>query len=442
MKNTKKLSKNEACNVRALAAEILLKMQQGQSLSALLPEYQNRVPAKDFPLLQEITFGVARVLPRLEKILTYLLDKPLKGKTRIVQCLLLVGLYQILYTRVPEFAAVDEVVNATKSLKVDNMRALVNAVLRRFLREKEEILTKADKHWHTMHPDWFINLLKPVYPNWREIIEANNQKPPMWLRVNAKIARDDYRQALQANGIETATDLHPQALRLLEACGVQKLPNFDEGDVTVQDVHAQWAARLLEPQNGELILDACAAPGGKTTHILELAPEAQVVALDVEENRLKRVRENLARLKQSAEIICADASNPQAWWKNKPQFDKILLDAPCSATGVIRRHPDIKWLRQPEDIPQLVALQYKILEAMWTLLKDNGTLLYATCSVLAQENRQQIERFLKAHPDAELVMLPFAGQTAESVGQQFLPQPDGGDGFFYAKLKKHSKESK
>lgn len=442
MKNTKKLSKNEACNVRALAAEILLKMQQGQSLSALLPEYQNRVPAKDFPLLQEITFGVARVLPRLEKILTYLLDKPLKGKTRIVQCLLLVGLYQILYTRVPEFAAVDEVVNATKSLKVDNMRALVNAVLRRFLREKEEILTKADKHWHTMHPDWFINLLKPVYPNWREIIEANNQKPPMWLRVNAKIARDDYRQALQANGIETATDLHPQALRLLEACGVQKLPNFDEGDVTVQDVHAQWAARLLEPQNGELILDACAAPGGKTTHILELAPEAQVVALDVEENRLKRVRENLARLKQSAEIICADASNPQAWWKNKPQFDKILLDAPCSATGVIRRHPDIKWLRQPEDIPQLVALQYKILEAMWGLLKDNGTLLYATCSVLAQENRQQIERFLKAHPDAELVILPFEGQTAESVGQQFLPQANGGDGFFYAKLKKQSKESK
>lgn len=427
-------------NLRAIAAEILLKMHQGQSLSALLPAYQSHLKTKDHALLQELTFGVARTMPRLDKILSLLINKPLKGKFKIVHCLLQVGLYQLLYTRVPEFAAVDEVVTATKVLNVEAMRSLVNAVLRKFLREKMDILAKVDQHWHSLHPDWLINLLKPEYPNWREIIDANNQKPPMWLRVNAKQHRDDYQQLLQTQGIATVIGKHSQALRLLDACAVSQLPYFNEGAVSVQDLHAQWAGNLLAPQNSELILDACAAPGGKTTHILELAPEAQVVALDIEENRLNRVRENLARLGQSATIICADASQPQKWWHGGVQFDRILLDAPCSATGVIRRHPDIKWLRQPEDIPLLVALQAQILDALWELLKPQGVLVYATCSLLPQENRLQIADFLHRHPDAVLMTLPFSENFSENtgvnttIGKQFLPSNEGGDGFYYAKL--------
>ncbi len=436
----KKNAKIPAWNVRAVAALCLCKMRtEGQSLSALLPEYQSKILAKDAPLLQALTFGVARVLPRLQKILAQLLDKPLKNKYAVVEDLLLVGLYQLLYMCIPPFAAVDEVVNATAVLKVEKMRGLVNAVLRRFLREQENILAIADKHWHTMHPDWFINLLKPVYPNWRDILAANNDQPPMWLRVNFNQDRETYAETLRLTGIDSVQGNAPQALRLTTPCNVQKLADFATGAATVQDLHAQWAAILLEPHNGERILDACAAPGGKTTHILEMAPQADVVALDIEENRLHRVQENLDRLGQKAKIICADASAPAAW--QDPQagkFDKILLDAPCSATGVIRRHPDIKWLRQPEDIPQLVMLQGKILNALWGELKAGGTLVYATCSVLPQENSEQIRQFLATHPDATLCELPFE-QAENAIGKQFLPTIDGGDGFYYAKLKKAEK---
>lgn len=439
--------KSTALSVRAVAAQVILQvLDQGKSLSALIPEVQSQIKSQDVPLLQEISFGVCRVLPRLEWILRLLLDKPLKGKTRIVHCLLLVGLYQLLYTRVPAHAAINEVVDATKSLKSDSFRGLVNGVLRRFLREQDSVLAVVDKHWQTQHPEWLVNKLKKAYPNWREIIEANNQKPPMWIRVNPQHGdKENYQQLLAEQDLTAMANEHPQALRLERPSAVQNLPLFAEGGVTVQDLHAQWSAILLEPQNGELILDACAAPGGKTTHILELAPKAKVVALDVEQNRLIRVKENLSRMQQQALVICGDASQPETWLedvanyveqdKSAVSFDRILLDAPCSATGVIRRHPDIKWLRQESDIAPLVELQGQILNALWEKLKPNGILLYATCSLLPEENAEQIARFLADHKEAKLEDLPF-GTEKSAVGFQFIPQADGGDGFYYAKLRK------
>lgn len=446
-KKPKTQAKPTALSVRAVAAQVILQvLDQGKSLSALIPEVQSQVKPQDVPLLQEITFGVCRVLPRLEWILRLLLDKPLKGKTRIVHCLLLVGLYQLLYTRVPAHAAINEVVDATKPLKSDSFRGLVNGVLRRFLREQDSVLAVVDKHWQTQHPEWLVNKLKRAYPNWREIIEANNQKPPMWIRVNPQHCdKQTYQQLLAEQDLFAVADEHPQALRLERPSAVQNLPLFAEGGVTVQDLQAQWSAILLEPQNGDLILDACAAPGGKTTHILELAPQAKVVALDLEQNRLTRVNENLHRMKQQALVICGDASRPETWLdevanyvaqtKSAVGFDRILLDAPCSATGVIRRHPDIKWLRQESDIAPLVALQRQILNALWEKLKPNGILLYATCSLLPEENSEQITHFLAEHQDAKLEDLPF-NVDKSAVGVQFIPQTDGGDGFYYAKLRK------
>ena len=426
-------------NARAVAAHIILQvLDQGKSLATLIPEAQSQVESKDLPLVQEIAFGVCRVLPRLENIIKQLVEKPLKGKTRPVHCLLLVGLYQLLYMRVPAHAAVDEVVNATKSLKLDSFRALTNGVLRRFLREQETILAKVDKHWQTLHPEWLVNKLKKAYPNWREIVEANNQKPPMWIRVNTQHTnRADYVGLLGdlAKNTENATACLPDcAIALEKAVSVNQLPHFEQGWATVQDAHAQWSAELLDAQNGEQILDACAAPGGKTTHILEKAPQAKVIALDIEEARLARVKENLARLNQQATVICGDASQPEQWLDNGVMFDRILLDAPCSATGVIRRHPDIKWLRKEEDIAELAALQSKILNALWARLKPNGILLYATCSILPEENTQQIQQFIANMPNAKLLEMDF--HREKMLEKQFFPQNHGGDGFFYAKLLK------
>ncbi|OOF46253.1 16S rRNA (cytosine(967)-C(5))-methyltransferase [Rodentibacter trehalosifermentans] len=445
MKKTAK--KSTALSSRAVAAQVILQvLDEGKSLSSLIPDVQACLKTQDLPLLQEICFGVCRVLPRLEQIIQQLVDKPLKGKTRIVHCLLLVGLYQLLYMRIPPHAAVDEVVNATKALKSDSFRGLVNGVLRRFLREQESILVQVDKHWQTLHPEWLVNKLKKAYPNWRDIIHANNQKPPMWLRVNTqKNSRETYRTLLEESAISADTASHPQALRLTSPIAVEKLPHFSQGAVTVQDLSAQWAAILLEPQNDEWILDACAAPGGKTTHILELAPQAKVIALDIEAHRLKRVEENLTRLNQQARVVCGDATQPDEWLakigQSAVQFDRILLDAPCSATGVIRRHPDIKWLRQETDIAPLVGLQERILKALWAKLKPNGILLYATCSVLPEENSEQIRRFLFTQPDAQLLPLPFRDEQnndKSAVGFQFIAQEKGGDGFYYAKLRKRA----
>ncbi|WIH19372.1 16S rRNA (cytosine(967)-C(5))-methyltransferase RsmB [Photobacterium damselae] len=423
-------------NVRAAAAQVIYQVvDQGQSLSTALPAAQQQIKERDQALLQEICYGVLRWLPRLESITQKLMDKPLKGKQRVFHHLILVGLYQLGYMRIPAHAAVAETVNATKNLKKPQLRGLVNAILRNYQRQQQELDAQAVSHdaGKYGHPSWLLKLLKQAYPNDVDAIcAANNTKAPMWLRVNRQHHnRDEYRKLLDAEGI--ATELHPQAgdaLRLLSPCDVYKLPGFEQGWVSVQDAAAQLAIEYLQPQAGELILDCCAAPGGKTAHILEHVPSAQVVAIDCDEHRLARVHDNLQRLNLQAKVLCADARYPDKWWDGD-KFDRILLDAPCSATGVIRRHPDIKWLRRGEDIAALAQLQAEIFDAMWLQLKSGGTLVYATCSITPQENRDQISAFLARTADATLV-----GSEATNPGRQILPGEENMDGFYYAVLQK------
>lgn len=423
-----------AYNLRSLAATAIGQvLDQGQSLSTVLPALQKNIADKDKALLQELCFGTLRVLPQLEWCIKQLMARPMTGKQRPLHYLIMVGLYQLVHTRIPAHAALAETVEGAVALKRPQLKGLVNGVLRQFQRQQESLLAEADaQESRYLHPSWLLARIKKAYPaQWESITEANNQRPPMWLRVNRlHHSRDDYLKLLQQAGITADVhDDYPDALRLAAPCPVTMLPGFAEGWVTVQDASAQGCIPLLAPQNGEHILDLCAAPGGKTTHILEAAPNAHVLAVDIDEQRLKRVQENLNRLQLQAEIKKGDGKDPQAW-ANDRVFDRILLDAPCSATGVIRRHPDIKWLRRNSDIDELVEVQKAILEAIWPRLKSGGVLLYATCSILPEENHEQIATFLASHPDATLV------ETGDRThpGIQNLPSAEAGDGFYYAKM--------
>ncbi|WP_417606128.1 16S rRNA (cytosine(967)-C(5))-methyltransferase RsmB [Oceanimonas baumannii] len=428
---------------RAAAANIVHRViNQGQSLSALLPRYQQEVAPKDRALLQELCFGTLRWYSRLDAIAKQLLEKPLKGKYQPVHALLLVGLYQLLYTRIPAHAALAETVAACKRIKADPFKGLVNGVLRNVQRQQQELEAKVDAlpQLQQAHPNWLMKRLQQAYPEqWQAIMAANNRHPPMWIRVNeGHHSRDQYMSLLADNGIEASPDpLAAQALRLARPADVSTLPGFAQGHCSVQDAAAQMAAQLLDAQPGELVLDACAAPGGKTAHILERQPAlSQLVAIDMDADRLQRVDQNLERIGLTATVLQGDASRPENWWQGPP-FDRILLDAPCSATGVIRRHPDIKWLRRPEDIAQLAALQSQILDTLWQQLKPGGMLLYATCSILPDENREQIKAFLARTPDA--VHQPLhAGDTVAQPGWQLLPGDDERDGFYYARIAKQA----
>ncbi|MGD8112614.1 16S rRNA (cytosine(967)-C(5))-methyltransferase RsmB [Vibrio sp. TRT 17S01] len=423
-------------NVRAAAANVLFQVvDKGQSLSNALPAAQQHIKPRDHALLQEICYGALRYLPRLESIAGQLMDKPLKGKQRVFHHLILVGIYQLSFMRIPAHAAVGETVEGTKALKGPRLRGLINAVLRNYQRSQEELDAFAVSHdaGKYGHPGWLLKLLKQAYPEqWENIVEANNNKAPMWLRVNHQHhTRDEYVQLLSNASIEHTTHSQAEdAIKLATPCDVYNLPGFEKGWVSVQDAAAQLSIDYLKPQDGELILDCCAAPGGKTAHILEQTQNAQVVAIDCDENRLKRVHDNLQRLNLTAQVICGDARKPKDWWQGE-QFDRILLDAPCSATGVIRRHPDIKWLRRAEDIQALAELQSEILDAMWQQLKPGGTLVYATCSITPQENRDQVKAFLERTPEAQL-----QGSEIENPGRQILPGEDDMDGFYYAVLRK------
>lgn len=422
-------------NLRSLAATAINQViDNGQSLSTVLPDLQRNINDKDKALLQEICFGVLRYLPKLEWFISQLMEKPLTGKQRTLHYLIMVGIYQLLYTRIPAHAALAETVNGAVALKRPQLKGLINGVLRSFQRQQVQLEERiANNNSQYLHPSWLLKRLQTAYPNeWQAIVEANNQRPPMWLRVNSL-----HHTAKQYLGLLEQVEItahlhptHPSAIRLEEPTAVTKLPGFEDGWSTVQDVSAQGCAELLEPQNGENILDLCAAPGGKTTHILELAPKANVLAVDIDETRLKRVKENLIRLKQHATVVQGDGTQPEKWADGQ-QFDRILLDAPCSATGVIRRHPDIKWLRRDSDINELAELQAKILEAVWPYLKTGGTLLYATCSIMPEENYLQIQKFLAKHTDARL-------NDGTEAGLQILPSAEGGDGFFYARLIKQA----
>ena len=425
----------KATNLRSLAAQLIERVvDKGESLSAILPGAQKTLADKDGALLQELCFGVMRTLPQLEALIGKLMERPLTGKQRVLHYLIMVGLYQVLYTRVPAHAALAETVAGAEVLKRANLKGLINGVLRQFQRQQETLIAEVDqgpqRYWH---PGWLLKRLQAAWPEqWQQIVEANNQRPPMWLRVNRQHhSREAWLALLQAEEKAAFTGDAPDALRLESPAPVSQLPGFDQGWVTVQDLSAQRCALLLEPQDNERILDLCAAPGGKTTHILEIAPKANVLAVDIDEQRLSRVHENLQRLGMQAEVRQGDGRKPEEWC-GEQQFDRILLDAPCSATGVIRRHPDIKWLRRDRDIAELASLQREILQAVWPRLKSGGTMIYATCSILPEENHQQIAAFLAEHDDAIGEKLP----QGEINGWQVFPSVDGGDGFFYAKLMK------
>ena len=427
-------------NPRLAAAKALAAVLNGKaSLNSSLPTQLDKVEDRDRGFTQDLAFGTARWQPRLSALAEKLLQKPFKAADADVEALLLVGLYQLLYTRVPAHAAIGETVGCADKLKKPWAKGLLNAVLRNAQRESEALLAELehDPVVRTAHPRWLQKSLKAFWPQqWEAICAANNAHPPMILRVNRRHhSRDAYLQLLIEAGIEAQPCTFSQdGIVLAEACDVRTLPGFAEGWISVQDEAAQLAADLLDLAPGQRVLDACCAPGGKTCHILEVEPQlAGVVAVDLEAKRLVRVRENLERLGLSAELIAADGRDTATWWDGKP-FQRILLDAPCSATGVIRRHPDIKLTRQPDDIPALAALQGELLDAMWPTLEVGGILLYATCSTLPTENTEVIEAFLARTPGAR--ELDIAGEFGikQPHGRQLLAQEGGHDGFYYAKL--------
>jgi len=427
-------------NPRLAAARALAAVLSGKaSLNSSLPAQLDKVDERDRGLTQDLAFGTARWQPRLDLLAAQLLQKPFKAADADVQALLLVGLYQLFYTRIPAHAAIGETVGCADKLKKPWAKGLLNAVLRRAQREGEALLAgmERDPVVRTAHPRWLQKSLKAFWPEqWEAICAANNAHPPMILRVNRRHhSRNAYLALLAEAGIgASACQYSRDGIVLGEACDVRGLPGFAEGWVSVQDEAAQLSADLLELAPGQRVLDACCAPGGKTCHLLEAeAGLGHVVAIDLEAKRLTRVRENLDRLQLDAELIACDARDTASWWDGKP-FQRILLDAPCSATGVIRRHPDIKLTRQAEDIPALAALQGELLDALWPTLEVGGMLLYATCSSLPTENTEVIDAFLARTPGARELDLATDAGLRQPHGRQLLAQEGGHDGFYYAKL--------
>jgi 16S rRNA (cytosine967-C5)-methyltransferase len=417
------------------AAKIVGKVvRNGRNLTQVLSETlrkQSDFTAQERGALQDLCYGTLRFYARLAFILDSLLERHVREST--LRFLLLVALYQLQHTKAGQHAVVDQAVRATKN--VDSAASgLVNAVLRNFLRKQSSLLEAADQNEESRfsYPQWWIDMLKAQYGEQAAaILKAGNQHPPMALRVNVQhTTAAEYQALLLQQDIESHR-VEPDALILQHPTAVERLPKFSEGWVSVQDAGAQYAARLLDVQGGMRILDVCAAPGGKTAHLLEIS-DIKMVAVDKDEARLQRVRENLHRLRLKAQVVCGDAAEPESWWDGKP-FQRILADVPCSASGVVRRHPDIKWLRRPEDIENFAAQQSQILEALWPLLAGDGKLLYVTCSIFARENQEVIAKFLAQHENANRIGLSLQ----ETMDGQLLPNGEH-DGFFYALLHKRA----
>ncbi len=432
-------SQNSPLSARRAAALALAGVLNGQSLNQCLPPLEARVDSADRGFLRDLVLGSCRHYQRLNALAKILQTRPFGEEDQDLSALLIIGLYQLAIQGKAPHAAVHATVEVCEELGKGYAKSVLNACLRRYGREYESLLPPLDENpvTATSHPKWLVKMLTQAWPDdWQTILQQNNERPPLCLRVNRRHgSRDDYLTRLISAGIDARpAEFSADGIYLVESCDITQLPGFADGDFSVQDEAAQLAAQLLAPQAGERILDACAAPGGKTCHLLEHA-DARVLAVDIEESRLGRVHENLARLQLQAKVICADIGAPDDWWDGE-RFDAILLDAPCSATGVIRRHPDIKLLRRREDIEQLAEVQARLLDTAWNLLKPGGRLLYATCSVLPQENSEQIRQFLTRQPDALTDQLDFLWGNACNAGRQLLPQPDGHDGFYYALLRK------
>ncbi|MCF6203769.1 MAG: 16S rRNA (cytosine(967)-C(5))-methyltransferase RsmB [Methylococcaceae bacterium] len=428
-------------NLRLVSAGVLSRVvKDGQSLTlALDATFTSVEESKDKAFIQALSYGVMRQYYRLDFILQQLLPKPLRNKDTDIKMLLLIGLYQLKYMRVKSHAAVSETVSAAK--KKSWAKSLINGVLRRYLREQIELEKKADQNSSALksHPEWLISKIEKDWSEQSEkILLENDLLPPMVLRVNLSLtSQNEYLDLLTKNSIKaTVVPFCSSAIILDQPVIVEKLPGFTQGLVSVQDTAAQLTTELLDVQAGHCVLDLCSAPGGKMAAILEKEPKIKfLLAVDIDENRINRVRDNLQRLKLQAEVVVGDASQPEKWVKNRT-FDRILVDAPCSALGVIRRHPDIKVLRRETDIKALQKIQQGILNAAWDLLVPGGILLYATCSILKQENEEQIEIFLNNHTNASELSICSEWGKKRPFGRQILTGDQGMDGFFYAKLVK------
>lgn len=422
---------------RVAAARVLdAVLHHGRSLKA---ELAAALPAladpRDRALVEAVCLAALRQAPRYDAALARWLPRPLARKDRPLRALLLAGFAQLDPLGLPPHAAVASTVEAARVLGRAHQAKLVNALLRRAQREGLPPAAPG-AGW----PDWLLAHLRQDWPGRYEVIlTASIEPPPMWLRVNPRATgRDAYRTQLEEAGIESAVDPRlPDALRLNRPVPVAALPGFAEGRVSIQDGSAQQVVEALAPPPGTRVLDACAAPGGKLAHLLERDASLQLWALDSDPMRLQRVGENLARLRLdgSARLQAADATALEQWWDGRP-FDAVLLDAPCSATGVIRRHPDVLLHRRPADLAALVGLQARLLNALWTTVAPGGVLLYATCSILAAENRDQMDAFLARTPDASADLLPEHFGHLAGAGRQRLPGEQGMDGFFYARLRR------
>ena len=435
----------DGARLRAAAAKLVDEVVgKGRSLDAALPDHEADVAPDDRSLLRLLCYGTIRQHFRIREWLTVLLERPLAKRDRVVEALLAVGLFQLTDTRIPDHAAVAASVEAARRLGRGKLAGLVNAVLRRFLREDLAAAPAAGDEARFNHPRWLITAIAADWPgDWQDILRANDERAPMWLRVNAR--RNDraaYLDRLDAAGIEAETQPGlAQAVRLLSPCPVTSLPGFAAGDVSVQDGAAQLAAPWLLDSIRGRVLDACAAPGGKSAHLLELGgDDIDLTCIDIDAGRAAAIRDNLARLGLNATVSVGDASTPDG---EVTPLDGILLDAPCSASGVIRRHPDVKLLRRKTDIGELAGLQRRLLDALWPRLRPGGRLLYVTCSVLAAENEATVAAFLERRPDAREIDVLHNNNIRDLMrrrpcGYQILPGTAGMDGFYYACLEKVS----
>ncbi|NBB93226.1 MAG: 16S rRNA (cytosine(967)-C(5))-methyltransferase RsmB [Gammaproteobacteria bacterium] len=420
---------------RVAARAVLAVLDQGRALdAALLPLLEPLSDPRDRALARRLSHGVLRDWPALDWLIGRLVEKPLKGRNRSLHFLLAVALHELRDGREPDHAVVHAAVAAARSLLGQRMTGLVNGVLRNFGRQREALLAELPTSpiFRFGYPGW---LVKRIENDWGEsteaVLAAGNEPPPLWLRVNRRrVSRDEYLERLSQSGIDArVAQGFPDALVLTERMAVSALPGFNEGLVSVQDGAAQLAADYLELRDGQRVLDACAAPGGKSAHILE-HHAVDLTALDVDGERLARVGSGLERLGLEARLLRGDAARPDEWWDGR-RFDRILVDAPCSATGVIRRHPDIRWLRRDEDIDRLVAMQREIVDALWPLLEPGGILVYATCSLTKVENDEQARAFLERHADARGIDNSDRPGRSAGPGRQILPGERGCDGFYY-----------
>ena len=439
--------KTTAASARALAAHAVARiLREGVTLDAALKDALAAANPKLAPSVRSLSYGAVRGYYRHEAILGRLLSTPVRSLDFLVRALLSVALYELEDERTPEYAVVDAAVATAKITAAARAGGLINAVLRRYLRERKSLDADIARNPATRHasPVWLADRLRADWPvRWTQLLAAGDAQAPMWLRVNSQRATtDEYLEKLREAGIGARAEARvPQAVALDSPCDVHDLPGFAEGQVSVQDLGAQCVAFPLGLAAGQRVLDACAAPGGKTALIMEREPQlSKVVAVDIDPLRLARVRENLSRGNLCAELISGDAGAPAPWWDGVP-FDRVLLDAPCSALGVIRRHPDIRLRKSPSDIDKLPQVQARLLNSAWTMLAPGGRLVYATCTETRSENRDLVAAFLRSTPDA--ISLPaevWEGWPnfgeADEFGRQILPGEAGADGFYYAALTK------